>query len=281
MSCLFKIKEALPTLSPTNQKIGEYVLSHIDEVMEKSAMELAQNSNTSSAAWVRFAKSVGYDGLTAMKLDLAKDSQDTDKNDLYNVVIKEKDSTKQLINKVQLLSLKTVNETYSLINVQHVQKAINILKQADTIYLVGVGASGIVCMDFMQKLVRLNKNVVYFEDTHLLFTKLSYISQNDAIIGISYSGTTSVVVEALTYAHQQNVPTIAITKYQSKTPIRKFADIILNLPVDEREIRLGAISSRNASLTITDLLYYGIAKENLKETKEDLIQTRQMISKIK
>ncbi len=55
------------------------------------------------------------------------------------------------------------------------------------------------------------------------------------------------------------------------------ADIALYVPVVEKELRLGAISSRNSALTLTDLLYYGLSKAHYDQTKNDLIKTRQLI----
>ena len=99
MSCLFKIKEAGALFTSTEQRIAEYILQNPEKVVEGSAQELARESDTSPAAWIRFSKKLGYKGLPALKMDLAKDDKEND--DLYHVLIEEKDSIETMVRKVQ------------------------------------------------------------------------------------------------------------------------------------------------------------------------------------
>ena len=62
--------------------------------------------------------------------------------------------------------------------------------------------------------------------------------------------------------------------------LSKLADINLYTPVIEKDLRLGAISSRNASLELTDLIYYGVIKENIDQAKKDLTKTRELIHEV-
>lgn len=280
MSCLYKIKESFPSLTVTDRKIADYILMNQDAVIEKSAQELSLDSETSSAAWIRFAKKIGYKGLTAMKMDLAKENEFNQEDDLFNAVINEKDSIDSLVKKVRFLSERTLSETYQLLNTKLLAEAIQFILHADNIYLAGIGGSGIICTDLMHKLSRINKNVIYHEDMHVLLSRMAHCQSNDVLIAISYSGKTKTVNQAAQYMKNKNIPIIAITQFNIKTPLVKLATVPLYLPIEEKELRLGAIASRNASLILTDLLYYGVAKENLEKTKESLIQTRELIKMI-
>lgn len=73
---------------------------------------------------------------------------------------------------------------------------------------------------------------------------------------------------------------VGVTKYNLKSTLSTLSDIRLFVPVEEKEIRLGSITSRNSLLTITDLLYYGIAKKDFNITKDLLIRTRQFIKEV-
>ncbi|WP_185741170.1 hypothetical protein [Clostridium sp. KNHs216] len=46
-------------------------------------------------------------------------------------------------------------------------------------------------------------------------------------------------------------------------------------------MRLGAIASRNASLIVTDLLYLGLAKNDIGLIKEYLVRTKEAIKRLK
>ena len=278
MSCLFKIKEAGALFTSTEQRIAEYILQNPEKVVEGSAQELARESDTSPAAWIRFSKKLGYKGLPALKMDLAKDDKEND--DLYHVLIEEKDSIETMVRKVQKISRNTLEQTYKLLNTDELNAAIQYLLQASNIYLVGIGGSGVVCTDMMQKLTRLHRSVIYHEDAHVLLARIAHITPEDVLVAISYSGETNLVNAAVKYAKNNGTPVIAITQYNVRSTLAKEADVKLYVPLEEKELRLGAILSRNASLVLTDLIYYGIAKENVEQTKQDLVKTRELLHEV-
>lgn len=278
MSCLFKIKEAAALFTSTEQRIAEYILQNPEKVVEESAQELARESDTSPAAWIRFSKKLGYKGLPALKMDLAKDDKEND--DLYHVLIEEKDSIETMVRKVQKISRNTLEQTYKLLNTDELNAAIQYLLQASNIYLVGIGGSGVVCTDMMQKLTRLHRSVIYHEDAHVLLARIAHITPEDVLVAISYSGETNLVNAAVKYAKKNGTPVIAITQYNVRSTLAKEADVKLYMPLEEKELRLGAILSRNASLILTDLIYYGIAKENVEQTKQDLVKTRELLHEV-
>lgn len=278
MSCLFKIKEAGALFTSTEQRIAEYILQNPEKVVEESAQELARESDTSPAAWIRFSKKLGYKGLPALKMDLAKDDKEND--DLYHVLIEEKDSIETMVRKVQKISRNTLEQTYKLLNTDELNAAIQYLLQASNIYLVGIGGSGVVCTDMMQKLTRLHRSVIYHEDAHVLLARIAHITPEDVLVAISYSGETNLVNAAVKYAKKNGTPVIAITQYNVRSTLAKEADVKLYMPLEEKELRLGAILSRNASLILTDLIYYGIAKENVEQTKQDLVKTRELLHEV-
>lgn len=275
MSGLYKIRQAYSSFTTTEKKIAEYIEKNREKVIESSSQDLAKITGTSASAWVRFAKKLGYKGITALKVDLAKEKDDN--GDMFNVVISENDSIETMIKKVNSISIATIDQTYKLLNSKTLKDAISCILNSKNIFLVGVGGSGIICNDFMQKLTRINRNVIYHEDSHVLMARVAHIKKEDVIIAVSYSGETETINNIVSYAKIVGTPVIAITQYNVKSTLAKLSDLTFYTPVEEKELRLGSISSRNAAFVITDLLYYGVAKNNTKQTKEDLIATRKII----
>lgn len=280
MSCIYKIKEATSSFTSTEKRIAEYILEHRTETIEASVQQLAEVTDTSAAAWIRFSQKLGYKGLTALKVDLVKAEDEEEKDELYNVLIEQNDTIDTMVRKVQQITLNSISQTYKLLNIKSLKAAVQLMIKADQIYLTGVGGSGLVCSDFMQKLTRINRNVIYHEDSHVLLARIAHIKPNDVMLAISYSGETKLVNTAVEHAKRMNVPVIAITQYNVRSTLAKMADIKLYTPVIEKDLRLGAISSRNASLALTDLLYYGVVKENIEQVKEDLTKTRDLINEV-
>ena len=157
---------------------------------------------------------------------------------------------------------------------------IEAMVNAKRIYLFGIGASGIVAMDLQQKLLRINKNSLYQMDPHTQISSSVHITNEDVAIGISYSGETKEVNTPLKIARENGAKTIAITRY-NKNSLSKIADYTVYLPNDEKELRVGAITSRIDALTIVDILYLGVAKNDFERTKSDIKKTRDIINSIK
>ena len=278
MSCTTKVKAVINSLTSTEEKIGQYILAHPKKVIHQSASELAKDINTSPAALIRFSKKVGYSGFTAFKMDLALDQ--VDQQETFDTLIEKKDSIEVMVKKAQASNLKTITETYQLINLEVLNRAIDGLIQARRIYLVGVGGNSLICQDLMHKLSRIDCDVLYYDDFHIALSRLSHITNQDILIAISYSGKTREVVDACQYAKKQGAKIISISKFDDTTPLAKVADFNLHVPILEQEMRLGAIASRSANLVYTDLLYYGLAKAEMTKTKEKLIRSREIIKKL-
>lgn len=278
MSCIYKMQEGMASYTSTEKKIAKYILQNPNEVVQSSAQALGGMVGVSAAAVIRFSHKLGYRGFTALKVDLARDSSKAAIN--FDDVIKEEDSMETVVNKSKGLNMMLQDQAYRLLNTENLDRAVQALLKCQTIYLFGVSESGIVCMDFMEKLSRINRRVVYHNDFHDQLASAAHMSNRDAAIAISYSGRTHEVNTAMKFAKEIGAMTIAITQFR-KTPLSKLSDILLYIPTTERELRLGAIASRNASLIVTDLLYLGLAKSDMKQTKEYIVKTRNAINRLK
>lgn len=277
MSCLYKIEQTQSTFTDTEKKISDYIKKHKHTVVNASAQNLANKTSTSSAAVIRFSKKLGYKGFTSLKVDLAKDIGNTE--ELFDTIIKDGDTFQTLIQKSYMLNMQNFKETFKMINEESLCQAVTAILKSKRIYLFGLGGSGIVCKDLQHKLTRINRVVMYQEDFHIQIAQAAYMSANDIAIAISYGGNTTEVNLAMKLAKENGTKTIAITKH-AKTLLSKIVDIPLYIPIEEKELRLGAISSRFSSLMITDLLYLGVAKDNLEKTRGQIITTREIIHKI-
>lgn len=272
MNCLVQIKESENSFTQTEKHIAKYIIDHASEIPYYSAQVLAQKTETSPAAVIRFSKKLGFKGFSELKIGLASSGQNQEEN--IDTVVQETDDLKTLIQKCCQLNTSTVEKTYQLINDKILQQAIDLVRKAHTVYLFGVGSSAIVANDLSIKLLRIGKKAIFNSDIHVQLTFAECMKKNDLAIIISYSGKTAGLVDIAKELKQAHIPIIAITQ-NSNNGISKNADISLFVPLEENELRIGAISSRNASLIVTDLLYYGVFKQNLDKNKERLLKTRQ------
>ncbi len=278
MSGIYKIKQAVNTYTETELKISEYIIKNSSKVLKLSVIDLANKIGTSSAAIVRFSKKTGFIGYADLKLSLARDKYEIEEE--FDLILRKTDSVENLIHKSYEDTIQNMEHTYKLISITELEKGIELIKKARRIYIIGVGGSKIICDDLSQKFLRINKDVINYTDIHVQAAAMAHISELDVLIVISYSGKTEDVLKLASMANVAGAKIISITKFD-KNLLNKISDVVLHVPSNEKEMRLGAISSRFSSLVMTDLLFYGLAKDNYEVAKDGLVKTKQLADEFK
>lgn len=276
MSLTFKINH-YGNMTYSEKRLSQFIMENQHDVLQDSAQMLSDKAGVSPATIIRFAKNLGYKGFPELKLALMADITAAEQT-LETVIenIEEADSIQEVIAKTQRTDLRTVEQTYQLLSDVQLEYAVNAIKSANKIILFGVGGSSIPCYDLCQKLLRVEKNAMYLTDMQLALSYCTSMCPNDVAIFISYSGHTKELVRAAKMLKSRNIPLIVITQ-SIKSPLQKLGDYVLFIPTQENDLRLGALSSRNASLMLTDLLYLGLIKDDLTEVKSRLLEANSLV----
>lgn len=281
MSVVLKINEMKDQLTNSEQKIANCILDNSHKVYNMSIHELANLCNTSSSSIVRFCRKMGFDGFKEFKIELAKDVADSEKNkDIVYEDVSVDDSIQAVINKISSGNIKSIENTLELLDSYEVEKAINALDKANNIYLYGIGASGLVAMDFQYKLMRINRNAFMYLDSHTQLSTSVNIQKDDVAVGISHSGKTLEIFKAMDMANMKGATTISITKY-GDNPVSNVSDIKLYVGGIEQNLRVGAIASRIAQLTVVDILFVGLARKNFEVVSDHLKGTKEIVEEFK
>ena len=275
MSCTLYIKECLGNLTETEARLARYLLDHSREVIHMSAKTLAEQCGASPAAVIRLSKRLGFKGFTALKLELARESGQ-EEPDTFQSAIRDNDDMETIVRKAERIHLRNTSLTYQMLNVSVLSQAVEAICAGRRIHLFGVGASGLVAMVFLYKASRIGIPAFYHSDVHTNLATASLLGPEDIVIAVSYSGETLETVLAARAAKERGSQVIAITQANRNT-LARLADYLLCVPGEEREFRVGAMTSRTSALLILDLLYLGIAKHDPERTQENLRQTRALI----
>lgn len=246
-------------------------------MIKASAQTLAKLTSTSPSAIVRFSKKIGYTGFPQLKIELAKDLVNASTE--FDNLLDPDESIEELVQKVHRSNISTIEKTYGLIDPLTIEKVAQQLIKAKSIHLFGIGGSGTVCEDFQHKLLRIGKTCIYYNDTHLQLTAVPNMMQEDCAFFISYSGKTKEMVTAAKWTKKLGVQSIAITQ-SPYNDLGKLVDTVITIPIEEKELRIGATSSRLSSLIVVDLLYYAIARQDKEQTHERIVKTREIIEDI-
>ncbi len=256
-----------PQLNKTEKKVADYILKNIDNIFRYPLAELANLSGTSQGAWVRFCKSIGFDGMKDLKKSLfveLNDSITENENSspqLQFTDIKDHSTYISMAETVCLSSIQAIEATLKLFDEVMLSNIVDKIIHAKAIRIFGFGASGLVADDLYYKLLRIGYNVSFNHDYHISLTYASTISSEDVAIFISNTGETREILETLDIAKANGASTLAITKF-GRSNLAQAVDYVLYTSSPEIYKRSGAMSSRIAQLVITDILFTAIANKD-------------------
>ena len=279
MDIVLRIKEEYRKLTKSEKKVADYFIENYKDAINESTQSIAVATDTSPATVIRCVKTWKFDGLQQLKLAIAAD-MDSQKPDITDEIIHQKDGLSEIVEKNKRNLINSIERLYALIDLELIEKSVDAIDSAKKVYLFGVGASGIVCYDINYKLSRIGKNVVFNNDIHLQLVNLNFITKEDACVCVSYSGNTKETVLVAEIAKKAGAKTVGICCY-GRNELSKICDITLRVPHDERELRLGAISSRNTTLTLLDTIYLAITHRHYPDVLNDIESTRDLIKKLR
>lgn len=248
-------------LSQMERKLAERILSSPGEIVHMGITELAEQCGISPATITRFCKVLHFKGFPDFKVKLAaeiahSDVAPQDGGSSYQDIVAG-NPLSVIVEAMQTNHLTSIRDTTSLLDLERLQAAVNLLCQARRVDLYGMATSSIVAQDFYQKLIRIGVNCTAFADSHMQITSASSLSEGDVVSAVSYSGETPETIDALMCAKASGASTIALTSYGSST-LATLADIPLFSSSLEKGMRRGDMASRIAQLHIIDILFTGM-----------------------
>ena len=276
-NCLQTIRNRYHTLTAAERKVADYILQAGDQVINLNITTLAERTGTAKSAIIRCCKSLGFEGYTQLKLTLAGElSRNRQLN--YVPYIYPEDSTGTILEKVFSANVKALHDTLHHLDLELLEQALSLLKNAKTIYLYGVGTSASMVNELQYRLLLLGCSAFAFTDPATMKISTMNITQQDAAFGISYSGRTIATTEALELARQAGAKTICITSYPD-SPITKICDCPISVWSDEVQYPVEAMSAKIAQLIYA--LTTALSAGNYEDTLQRAMRTRQLVNTIR
>jgi DNA-binding MurR/RpiR family transcriptional regulator len=254
--CLIRIKTSIEALKPAERSIAEFVLADPERVMQMSISEAARDIGVGESTIIRFCRALSYKGYQEFKLRLAQDL--VEPVEFIHENISFEDSTAELAQKVFQTNIKAVQDTMMAVDPEMVEVAAKALAEARRVDIYGVGYSSLTAQDAKLKFVRLGLIADAYGDAHLQAMAAAALNNSDVAIGISHTGSTKDVVDALAGARKSGATTIAITNF-SPSPITKVSDVVLLTASPESPLGGEVLTSRIAQLCVIDVLSVALA----------------------
>jgi RpiR family carbohydrate utilization transcriptional regulator len=251
---LERIKSTLSSLAPAEQRVGKLLLIDPRTFSTLPVTELAERAGVSKPTVVRFCRSVGYKGLSDLKLKLAGSlsegvpfihrnvgAQDNSNNVLVKVI----DNTVTAFLKYRNdASSAAIDKAAEAIALTH--------KKGKRLEFFGVGNSGIVAQDAQHKFFRLGFHTISHSDGHMQIMSASLLGPGDCLVVFSNSGRTRDLLDSCEIAKKNGATTIVVTA--SGSPLANAGKIHLAADHPESYEKFSPMVSRLLHLMIVDVL---------------------------
>ncbi|EKM5758130.1 MurR/RpiR family transcriptional regulator [Cronobacter turicensis] len=241
---LLKLRQELSGFSPTQRKLGEYVLGDPARVLYLTITELARESDTSEASVTRLCRTLGCKGYTEFKMALALDVQRgqaprAQNGDALDALVEE--------------SVQALRDTAQLLDRAMLERAAQALHQAGSVQIYGVAASAIIGEYLHYKLLRLGKPAHLFSDMHRASMNATTLGERDLVVAISSSGSTRDLLHAVKLARKAGAPVLTLSN-TPRSPLASISDMLLVAAKPEGPLNAGALNAKVGAMLLVELL---------------------------
>ncbi len=270
--CFIRIQGTYSTLRTAEQRVADFILKHAEELIYLTVTELAERTQTSESTVVRLCQKIGYKGYQEFKIMLARDLVGPAET-VYEE-IEPSDSLEALTTKVFQANAQALKDTIEVLGADELGKAVVALAKARRLEVYGIGGSAPLAFDAYHKFMKLGIPSMWLNDSDLMAMSSSLLGPPDVALGISHTGASRDVCDAMENAQNAGATTICIT-HRATSPITKVSNIKLFTAAKETAFGSDATSSRIAQLTIIDVLYAGIANQDYDHALSLVQKTRE------
>jgi len=258
-----RLRGRLGDLRPALRRIAEVVLADPSGAGAMTIGELAHAADCSEATVVRLTRELGYPGYRAFRLRLAEETavaRERSGRTAYEGDIDPADDLAAVVGKIATADARAVGDTARVLDLEVLATVADLVLAARRIAVFGVGASGLAATDLQQKLARLGLLCTVHVDSHDGLPTATLLGEGDVAIGLSHTGRTIDVVDALRIARERGSATVAITNSPA-SPVVEEAGAVLLTAAHESTFRSGATASRIAQLTVIDCVFVAVARQ--------------------
>ncbi len=264
---LNRLNQQYHSLSKGQKRLAKFITDHYDKAVFMTAAKLGAEVGVSESTTVRFAAQLGYDGfpkfhraleeLVRNRLNSIQRMEVT-----YGRVPQEKilDNVLQSdIEKIKLTLEHTDREAFNL--------AVDTLLQAKTIYIVGIRSCAPLAqfLSFYLNLIFEDVRLLRTSSASELFEQMIRISEQDAIIGISFPRYSMRTLKAMEFANNRNAKVITLTD-SVHSPMNLYSSCNLIARSDMASI----VDSLVAPLSIINALVVALCMKKQKEVMNTL-----------
>ncbi len=259
-----RIEAAAARFTASDLAIARYFVNHWRPTDSLAAAEISETLHVSKAALTRFAQRLGYQGYREFAFDIT--NSEAHRSNLFH----------QLQTPVYETYQEILTKSEYLFSFDEIQGVVEEIRSAHKLFVYGMGSSGLIGEEFSQRLVRMGIDAECVRDAHQLSFNHVRVRPEHMVMGITYSGTTVEVTDALFEAAKKTEHTVLLVSRDDP----RWSEVrhVLRLPVKERLDYSNIISPQFPVMVLLDLIYGLLlqsdtqSQENFEQATSDLIR---------
>lgn len=248
--------------SKSDKILIKYIKENAEKFCTTPIALLATKCKVSEATITRFVRKMGFSSLQLFKLTLTEEMVKNEKRTIISRDITSNESILITANKLLANNIATLEQTVSDLDEETLLKTVNMLKESERIFFIGLGISGFVADDSAYKFMRIGFNTRGIDNSHLIMLHMALLHESDVVVVISHSGESFEIIKAVELAKKNGTKLIVITSNRD-TILKEYADACIFYETRESTLETGSITTKLTQIFIVDLLYTQVVKDTM------------------
>lgn len=258
-----EIRARYDSLSKRLKQVAQYVLDNHNSVVFDTVATISERAGVPPSTLIRFANAFGFSGFNEMKQIFRQNLMEetasyTERLHLFRQLEPSQDQQESAVDILNIFAQANHQALQQLANQtseEQLQTAVEILNQANNIFIVGLKRSFSIACYLDYALHHLDCRSFVINGLGGMFDEqLSQVKPGDAVVAISFSPYAKETLEIMNTTSQRGIRQIAITDSQI-SPLIAFSDV--SFVIKEAQVR--GFRAQCATMTLVQTLAIALA----------------------
>ena len=263
-----EIRQRYDSLSKRLKQVAQYVLDNNNSIVFDTVATIAERADVPPSTLIRFANAFGFDGFNEMKQIFRENLMEETSNYTERLQLSRKlaenepqETSRDILNIFAQANSQALQKLAAQTSAQQLKQAVDILKNANNIFIIGLKRSFSIACYLDYALHHLDCRSFVINGLGGMFDEqLNQVKKGDAVVAISFSPYAQETLNIMNVTAQKGIKQIAITDSQI-SPLLMFSDVSFVI----KEAQVKGFRSQCASMTLVQTLALALGLEKEKK----------------
>ena len=259
-----EIRQRYDSLSKRLKQVAQYVLDNNNSIVFDTVATIAERADVPPSTLIRFANAFVFDGFNEMKQIFRENLMEETSNYTERLQLSRKlaenepqETSRDILNIFAQANSQALQKLAAQTSTQQLKQAVDILKNANNIFIIGLKRSFSIACYLDYALHHLDCRSFVINGLGGMFDEqLNQVKKGDAVVAISFSPYAQETLNIMNVTAQKGIKQIAITDSQI-SPLLMFSDVSFVI----KEAQVKGFRSQCASMTLVQTLAIALGLE--------------------